>query len=126
MHEFSICEQIVQHVLKCLQQIPSARLISVKVVIGCFRQVHPEYLIDAYNILTKGTKAEGSVLHVEISFAHAKCKQCGWQGKLNSITYTCTECGAQQLEFNGGMECYIESLEISEDSNNYEKQNVAS
>lgn len=114
MHEFSICEQLVGYVLKSLQQIPSAKLISTRVVIGCFRQIQPTYLIDAYNILTKGTKVEGSLLHVDIRPALGKCKQCGWQGELNSFNCLCVECASKNLEVTGGMECYIESIEISD------------
>lgn len=118
MHEFSICEGIVDAVVEELGRLdpPPAKLEKVRVVVGVFRQIVPDYLTFAYETLSKGTPAEGSVLDVVQAPAKGKCGDCDWEGDLPIGSYACGGCASVNLEITGGTDLYLESLEV-EDGN---------
>ena len=117
MHELSICEGLVDAVLAEMGRVtpPPRRLLKANVVVGAMRQVVPDSLIFAYQSLTKGTAAEGSVLDIVPAPIAARCKQCGWQGDYPDPLFQCEECKSYDLDIEGGTELYLESLEVEED-----------
>jgi len=66
MHEISVCQSIVDSVIaesKALKP-PAVRVLKAKIVVGRLRALVPESLSFAYEVLTKGTLAEGSSLEI--------------------------------------------------------------
>jgi len=116
MHEFNICQNIVDSVIAELEKHdPVPRLLKTRVVIGKLRQLVPEYLQFAYENLTKETLAEGSTLVIIQKPVIGKCVACGWQGEMGSSGFGCGKCGSATAEIIAGRELYLESLEIEED-----------
>ena len=76
------------------------------------RQIVPEYLTGAYEMVVKDTPAEGSELHIREVPVSAKCRDCGWTGDVREMTFACAKCSSPALELTGGMELYLESLEV--------------
>lgn len=113
MHEFAIGEALVQAVLTELAAVePPGRLISVRVVVGAMRQVVPEYLDFAYEVLTRDTPAAGSALVVSLQPITARCEACGWDGELEPGIFLCQACAGTQLTQLTGMELYLDKLEV--------------
>jgi hydrogenase nickel incorporation protein HypA/HybF len=117
MHEFAIGETLVHAVLTELAAVepPPARLLSARVVVGAMRQVVPDYLQFAYEVLTKETPAAGSTLCVEARPITARCQACDWQGELELGIFLCGACGAPNLTQLTGMELYLDRLEVEYD-----------
>jgi hydrogenase nickel incorporation protein HypA/HybF len=116
MHELSICQSLVDAVLAELTKLDSnVRLRTTRVVVGGLRQVVPEYLQQAYEVLTKETPAQGSALEVKNTPVIGQCEDCGWQGELSKGGFACRKCASPSAQITGGMELYLESLEIEED-----------
>ena len=117
MHEFSICEGLVDAVLSEMGKVspPASRLLKTRVVVGAMRQIVPDSLIFAYQSLTKGTAAEGSSLDIVPAPVSATCKQCGWQGEGGHPSFQCGQCESYDLDIEGGTELYLESLEVEQD-----------
>ena len=117
MHEFAICQSIVEAALCEVEKLdpPPRKLLNVRVVTGALRQIIPEYLAFAYETLTKDTFAEGSTIEVVQVPAAARCRSCGWQGQTGEDIFRCTECGSTDLEIEGGKELYLESIEVEQD-----------
>ncbi|GAG00284.1 unnamed protein product [marine sediment metagenome] len=117
MHEFAMCEGLVDAVLGEMKKLDSRprRLTKARVVVGVLRNVVPDYLSSAYEILTKGTAAEGSDLEVIPKGLKIKCKECDWQGEMQKPVFLCDKCGAANVEISGGVDLYLESLEVEED-----------
>ncbi|MDP8217175.1 MAG: hydrogenase maturation nickel metallochaperone HypA [Candidatus Theseobacter exili] len=116
MHEFSICQSLVDMALNEIKKIEPApvRVIKVIVVIGGLRQIILEQLQFAYDVLIKDTIAEGSVLEVEYIPVCGKCKECGWEGFLEVPVMLCVECGEASVDITSGKELYLKQVEIDE------------
>jgi len=114
MHEFSICQSLVEAVVAELDKVgpDPVRLLKTRVVVGGLRQVVPENLKQAYEILTKDTIAEGSALEVKPAPIIGRCEDCGWQGELPRCEFFCQACGSNKAEIVGGMELYLDNMEI--------------
>jgi hydrogenase nickel incorporation protein HypA/HybF len=116
MHEFNVCQSIVDIVKEQLtekgQNLPN--VIKTIVVIGALRPIVSEYMTFAYVYLTKGTIAEGSELVIRRPRARGKCSRCGATSDLAAAHFTCGQCGANTGEIVGGRELYIEQIEIQE------------
>lgn len=114
MHEFSICRSIVDSVLAELERPDhkGARLLRTRIVAGDFRQIVPDFLCNAYEILTSGTPAEGSVLEVRTVPIVGRCRDCGWKGNLAVGEFWCGSCESVKVDLVGGMELHLESIEL--------------
>lgn len=67
MHEFSICQSIVETAISESGRLvpPAKKVLLTRVVVGRYRAVVEESLKFAYETLTKGTLAEGSLLEIK-------------------------------------------------------------
>ena len=116
MHEFSICQELVKVALAEVEKHgPSARLRKARLAAGALRQIVPEAMTFAFEVLTKDTLAEGAVLEIVNAPVVAKCRQCGWQGEIEEMVFQCAACGGIALDLQGGTELYLESLEVGKD-----------
>jgi len=117
MHEFSICQRIVEGLLEeyAALEPPAGRLKSVRVVTGGMHQIVPDYLQTAYELLTKETPAEGSQLNLVVQPVIGHCQSCGWEGEINLPFFQCAACDALEIELIQGRELYIDGLEVEID-----------
>lgn len=116
MHEFSICQNIVEAVLSELEKsrYADSRLLKITVAVGALRQIIPEYLESAYATLVTDTPAEGSCLEIRMIPIVLKCLACEQQGEFRRPPFICQQCGSGKMETVSGMELYLENLEIEE------------
>jgi len=116
MHEFGIGQELVAAVVSELERFSlSPRLHKVRVVVGGLRQIIPDNLLFAYEVLSRDTPAAGSALEIETLPPRGECAECGWQGEIALPVFQCGACGAFAVRTLGGMELYLESLEIEEE-----------
>ena len=112
MHELSLAEAI-NHTVKGLCAVSEwTRVRRVALKIGHMRQVDPELLSFAFNVVTKGTVSEGaelSILELPIVF---KCHSCGKESSSEGTTFMCLNCGSANVELLSGMELAIDSMEV--------------
>jgi hydrogenase nickel incorporation protein HypA/HybF len=117
LHEYVYADRILQSVLELLphgKKSPRA----VQVEVGEMLGLTSESLQMAYGILSKGTKAEGSRLKVDITEGSVECPVCGFSGRLPhrrhehliDPAFACPECGSS-LRVNGGLEVKLLGVE---------------
>ena len=114
MHELSICKTIVDSILSELDVMDPKpkRLISARIVAGELRQIVPDFMQEAYRACTKETEIEGSELEIKSAPIQGKCEECDWTGDLSSVSFKCASCGSPKVKMEGGMELYLDNLEI--------------
>ena len=124
MHEFSIGESLVRAIGEELDQRDSvARLVKARVVVGGMRQIVPENLQMAFEVLTRETPMAGAELELVSRPVLVDCRQCKWKGEIKPPVFMCDECGSGDVDLIGGMELYLDQLEV-QDNEHDEHQSV--
>ena len=106
MHEYSLMEQVIAHILAELKKVdgpPEGSALEVVLKVGALA-VHSEAATrQAYEVLVKGTPLENSKLDLTIEPVTLNCQACGYQGPLPEGTVDphdpsplaeCPRCGA--------------------------------
>ena len=116
MHEFSICQGIVEAVLDEFAKLDPRPVCvkKVRVVAGRLHQLVPDYLEAAYEVLVKDTEAEGSTLELKFLPVRARCAACTWEGEIQPPVFQCPECEGFDLEVTNGRELYLEQMEVEQ------------
>ncbi len=118
MHEYSICQALVDAITAEMDKVEAPRpfrLIKARVVVGGLRQIVPDILQTAYEVITRDTPAKGSALEIVNIPAVVTCKKCGWTGEIEDVFFQCGNCGSSTVELTKGMELYLDKLEIESD-----------
>lgn len=112
MHEMSLCEGIVQ-VLELEAESQSFHKISrVRLEIGALASVEISALRFGFDVVTRGTLAEGAELEIIEVPAVAWCLICMRRVEIPQRYAPCPECGAYQLQVTEGEELKIKDLEV--------------
>ena len=123
MHEVSVVSDIVTAVLAELDKYNAERVEEVTLVIGDMTSLGEEQMEFAYEIVTRGTKLEGSRLVIEHERIEVKCQQCGYEGGVKMLEsdygehtipiLSCPECGGR-VKVTAGQTCKVRNLRIVE------------
>jgi hydrogenase nickel incorporation protein HypA/HybF len=112
MHELSIADAVVQIVSR---HADGRRVTRVELKVGHLRQVVPDALDFAFELVAQGTEAEGAELVMEEVPANARCRVCGARSDLTGFPAYCTACGSLDVEVTGGDELLVEALELEDE-----------
>ena len=115
MHELAIATSLTEALLELVKEHSSSKVLEVHLKIGKLRVLSIDQLKFSYEILSKGTALEGSILQVEETPGYARCTNCNYTEKLeiDDLSFhfslpqiTCPRCGVN-LILEGGDECLI-------------------
>jgi hydrogenase nickel incorporation protein HypA/HybF len=112
MHELSLAGAVNKTIKDLCERSGWVRVRRVILKIGHMRQVDPELLSFAFNVVSKGTVSEGAellILELPIVF---KCHVCGKKIGSEASIFICQDCGSTNVELLSGMELTIESMEV--------------
>lgn len=80
MHEYGLMQEVVAHALEHCPADCAGSALRVRVEVGEFAVADRESLETAYEILTRGTRLERSVLEISGVPGRVECPACGFQG----------------------------------------------
>jgi hydrogenase nickel incorporation protein HypA/HybF len=89
-----------------------SRVKTVFVEVGALSGAEPEALLFGFDVVAKGTIAEGATLEIIPIPAQAWCLPCGETIALQQRFDPCPRCGGYQLQITGGDELRIRELEV--------------
>jgi hydrogenase nickel incorporation protein HypA/HybF len=115
MHELSIAGAVL-HV--ALDQAAGRPIARVGVAVGHLRQVVSSALCFSFELVARGTPADGAVLEIEEVPAVGACGVCGAESRLTEFPLHCATCGALDVTVIRGEELSVEwiDLEVSDDA----------
>jgi hydrogenase nickel incorporation protein HypA/HybF len=113
MHELSIAQAIADIALR---HAAGRRVERVEVQVGHLRQVVPDALMFAFELVAAGTALDGAELVIEDVEAVARCRACGAQTRQDGFPMRCGECSALDLEVVRGEELLVDALELEEEA----------
>ncbi len=124
VHEYSIAASILEHVLKIAEEHGSNRISKITLEIGKLTLLNPEQLKFVFEVISKGTIAEGCKIDIVEIPGEIKCNSCGYNGEVQPIEtahtnidlliFTCPMCGSADTEIINGKNCSIKSIELGE------------
>ena len=112
MHELSIADAVREIVER---NAGDRRVVAVDIQVGHLRQVVPESLQFAWELVTQGTAIDGAELRIDYVPARARCQACDGVSGLRAFPAQCGACGSLDVDVTGGDELLVDSLEIEEE-----------
>lgn len=112
MHEFSVTQSVLEIAITHAQQAGASRILNISLVVGELSGIVGESVQFYFDILSKGTIAEGAELVFRHVPARFRCLECGTEYEANGSDWTCPHCGALQPIAIGGRELLVESIEV--------------
>jgi len=110
MHELALGQAI----LETAERRAGGRDVRVVAVrIGHLRQVVPDALQFAWELLTDGSPFEGCRLDIEHVPAVVECRECAQRSTLDLPVLVCAGCGSFDVELRSGEEFLIATLDVA-------------
>jgi len=107
-------ESTLAVVLRSAGEHHASRVHRIVLRIGALSGVEPEALRFAFDVVTRGTVAEGAELAIEAVPAKAYCATCARDFAIESgFIFTCPVCHALSGELRQGRELELIRLEMS-------------
>ena len=113
MHEVGIMENTLAIALKQAAQERASQIHRLTMRIGPLSGVVPEALEFAFDVLTRGTIAEGATLEVERVPIICFCSACRLEFQPSDLFCECPQCHAPSIEVRQGRELELASVEVS-------------
>jgi hydrogenase nickel incorporation protein HypA/HybF len=111
MHEFSLMEDLFKLIKDLAEKNKLKRVTKITLQIGKLRQVQPDFLEFAFEIISKDTIASDAKLIIQEIPVVMECKSCGEEFKVEENTFICAKCASSDLVLKKGKEIILENIE---------------
>ncbi|MCX7727185.1 MAG: hydrogenase maturation nickel metallochaperone HypA [Chitinispirillaceae bacterium] len=111
MHELSIAEELINIINQTAKANKLSRVAKVKLRIGEMRGIVPESLVFAFEVIGKGSVAEGTAIDIVTIKTKALCNKCKKEFEVEDYNFICPVCGSMDVVVIEGKELIIDSLE---------------
>jgi hydrogenase nickel incorporation protein HypA/HybF len=89
---------------------------AICIEVGALRQIVPELLRTAFDIVAKETILRGAKLEIHDVPITIKCRDCGQYAASATLQMLCVHCGSTNVEMNGGNELMVSSIRVAEEA----------
>ncbi len=112
MHELSVTESLLEIALRHGREAGATAVTDLFVVIGELSTIVDESVQFYWDIVSEGTPAAGSTLHVRRIAGRLGCRTCGHTYSPRE-DLPCPACGSIDIDILAGEEFYLEAIEIA-------------
>lgn len=113
MHEMSLAEGVMSLVEDAARIHGFNKVRTVRVEIGRLAAVETDALRFAFDVVTRGSVAEGAALDIINVPGAAWCMRCGDTVPIGARGDACPNCGSYQLQIGEGTEMRVKELELA-------------
>ena len=113
MHELSIAESMLHAVEDAARRNAAERVALISLEIGALAPVEREALCFCFDVVARGTIAEGARFEIVETPGAAWCAPCQVEVPLAAIGDACPRCGGYELEVVQGNEMRVREIEIT-------------
>jgi len=113
MHEVSIMEEAVRMAVETAKAARANRVVKLQLRIGTLSAVVPEAMRFAFDVVCRGTIAEGATLDMESIPAACWCPGCRAEFACDHPVGECPRCHNLSGELRRGKELEIAAVEVS-------------
>ena len=116
MHEITLSQRALEIIEQQAQQAGARRVTGVWLKVGAFSCVEASALTFCFELVCRGTLAEGCELHIEEQQAECWCAQCQqYVTLLSSKVQRCPQCQSSELRIVADDGIQIQRLEIEKE-----------
>ena len=112
MHEFPITQQIVKIAEESALKNNAKKVLKISLVVGETSGIVEESVRMYFDIISKGTIAEGAELEVTRVEHQMFCTKCKKNFKREKYSFECPECGEVGEPTEIGKEFYIKDIDV--------------
>lgn len=113
MHELPITEGILKI---ATEAAGGRRITTIHLVVGELSSIVDDSVQFYFDMLSKGTAADGALLDFRRLPATVLCLDCDRRFEVRApLPPVCQHCGSARLQVTGGRELRVESIEVSDD-----------
>ncbi|MCX7892468.1 MAG: hydrogenase maturation nickel metallochaperone HypA [Burkholderiales bacterium] len=112
MHEMSLAEGVLAIIEDAARRERFARVKAVRLEIGRLAGVEPDAMRFCFDVVTRGSVAEGCRLEIVDTPGTAWCMHCAQPVEVAQRYDDCPRCGGHQLTVTGGTEMKVRELEV--------------
>ncbi len=114
MHEASLMGELLAIVDRAARTEGGGPVRTVHLRIGEMAGVNEEALRFAFEVMSKGTAAEGSKLEIEKVPLRARCGACGADSNPADFVFRCPACGSGDVMILAGREMEVDYILVGE------------
>jgi len=116
MHEITLCQRALEIVEQQALANHATRVSAVWLKIGAFSCVEPASVSFCFELVCRGTIAEGCQLHIEEQLAECWCPTCQkYVQLLSQHVRRCPDCGSDRLRIVADDGFQIQRIEVIEE-----------
>ena len=114
MHEVGIMQSAMEIVIERARSAGARQVSSIALRIGALSGVEPEALRFAFDVVTRGTMAEGATLEINAVPARARCAPCSLDYDVTvGFIFICPQCGGFSGHLLQGRELELSRIEMN-------------
>jgi len=112
MHEVSLMTNLLEIAAGAARREGASKIDAIHLRIGELAGVNIDALRFAFEILARGTPAEGGRLEYETVALRARCRGCKSEFRPDGIVLRCSSCRSNNVELMSGRELEIDYILI--------------
>ena len=112
MHELALTRSLIDLVQTEAKNQGFTRALELRLKVGAYSGVVPDYILDLFPYASKGTACEGAALVFETVPASFLCADCGYEGEIDRKSACCPRCESSALRMTSGREFFVDSLKV--------------
>ncbi len=112
MHEYPVAQKIIEIAEETAKKNSAVKIKRINIVVGELSGFIGESIQMYFDILARGTSAEGAIISVKSVRPRLKCTSCGLSFEMSGRSFMCPSCGGGAVLTEAGREFYIESIDI--------------
>jgi hydrogenase nickel incorporation protein HypA/HybF len=112
MHELSVTKGILKICIEEGERYKVKEINKVNIKVGELTGLVPNCIAYYFNIVAKGTIAEGAEILIEKIPVSIHCEECGFEGELGKNNYYCPKCSGSKYKIIKGREFYLDTMEV--------------
>ncbi len=113
MHEVGLMMEAVRMAVETAQAQKASRVNRLRLRVGAMSGAVPDALTFAFDMVCRGTPAEGATLEIEAVPAACWCAACAAEFESADFLGECPRCGALSAELRRGRELELAAVEVS-------------